>query len=232
MILQLETLIYQQQAIDAVLGVFEGQPRNNFANSFLHTVQTNRCDLSLEELRANTERVMITNGLDPATSGHLETVEEFAARRDFCIEMETGTGKTLVYLRTLYELYERYGFSKFIILVPSVAIRAGILSTVAAFGDQLTARYATKLDVFAYDSKKLGSIKNFVSSPTPQVMVATIQSFTSDAAILNKEGRDDSIDGLTYLEALGRTSPIVIMDEPQEGMVRWSSYAGQFRALS
>ena len=116
MILQLETLTYQQQAIDAVLGVFEGQPRNNFANSFLYTVQTNRCDLSLEELRANTERVMIANGLDPATSGHLETVEEFAARLDFCIEMETGTGKTLVYLRTLYELYERYGFSKFIIL--------------------------------------------------------------------------------------------------------------------
>lgn len=218
MILQLETLPYQQQAIDAVLGLFEGQPRNSFATSFLHTAQINRCDLTPEELRDNAKRIMLANGLDPVKSGHLDTAETLATRRDFCIEMETGTGKTLAYLQTLYELYREYGFSKFIIVVPSVAIRAGVVGTMEAFGEQLAARYGFRLGLFAYDSKRLNKVRDFVTNPAPQVMVTTIQSFTSDTAILNQSGRDNSIDGLTYLQALGRTRPIIVMDEPQEGM--------------
>lgn len=218
MILQLETLPYQQLAIDAVLGLFEGQPRNSFASSFLHTAQINRCDLTPDELHDNAKRIMLANGLDPVKSGHLDTAATLATRRDFCIEMETGTGKTLVYLQTLYELYKEYGFSKFIIVVPSVAIRAGIVGTMDNFGEQLAARYGFRLGLFAYDSKRLNKVRDFVSNPAPQVMVTTIQSFTSDTAILNQGGRDNSIDGLTYLQALGRTRPIIVMDEPQEGM--------------
>ncbi|WP_022822080.1 DEAD/DEAH box helicase family protein [Hymenobacter norwichensis] len=218
MILQLETLPYQQQAIDSVLGLFEGQPRNSFATSFLHTAQINRCDLTPDELHASAKRIMLANGLDPATSGHLDTAETLTTRRDFCIEMETGTGKTLVYLQTLYKLHQDFGFSKFIIIVPSVAIRAGVVGTMDNFSDQLAARYGFRLGLFAYDSKRLNKVRDFVSNPAPQVMVTTIQSFTSDTAILNQSGRDNSIDGLTYLQALGRTRPIIVMDEPQEGM--------------
>ena len=218
MILQLETLPYQQQAIDAVLGLFEGQPRNSFASSFLHTAQINRCDLTPEQLHENAKRIMLANGLDPVKGGHLDTADTLKTRRDFCIEMETGTGKTLVYLQTLYELYKEYGFSKFIIVVPSVAIRAGVVGTMENFSEQLAARYGFRLGLFAYDSKRLNKVRNFVSNPAPQVMVTTIQSFTSDTAILNQSGRDNSIDGLTYLQALGRTRPIIVMDEPQEGM--------------
>lgn len=95
MILQLETLPYQQLAIDAVLGLFEGQPRNSFASSFLHTAQINRCDLTPDELHANAKRIMQANGLDPVKSGHLDTAATLKTRRDFRIKMETGTSKTL-----------------------------------------------------------------------------------------------------------------------------------------
>ena len=94
MILQLETLPYQQLAIDAVLGLFEGQPRNSFASSFLHTAQINRCDLTPDELNDNAKRIT-GNGLDPFKYGHLDTAATLKTRRDFCIKMETGTSKTL-----------------------------------------------------------------------------------------------------------------------------------------
>lgn len=218
MILQLETLPYQQLAIDAVLGLFEGQPRNSFASSFLHTAQINRCDLTPDELHDNARRIMLANGLDPAKAGHLDTAETLKTRRDFCIEMETGTGKTLVYLQTLYELYKEYGFSKFIIVVPSVAIRAGIVGTMENFGEQLATRYGFRLGLFAYDSKRLPKVRDFVCNPAPQVMVTTIQSFSDENTILNKTDLDNNIDGLSYLKLLGRTHPIIVMDEPQEGM--------------
>jgi len=135
-----------------------------------------------------------------------------------CIEMETGTGKTLVYIKTIFELYKHYGFTKFIILVPSVAIKEGVLTTLKTFEKQLEDIYNLKPSYFEYDSKRLSKVMNFVEEQHPQIMVMTLQSFNSDDRILNQAQREDLFSNLAYIEAISRTHPIIIMDEPQEGM--------------
>jgi type III restriction enzyme len=211
-ILQLEQLDYQRHAINAVVHAFEGQTPNTFDNSYFTAIQANVSDLSPEQFAQNLTDAATANGI-ASTDAHLS-----AAEADICVEMETGTGKTLVYIRTAFELHKEHGFTKFIILVPSVAIREGVMSTLKTFGPQLEALYATRLGFFEYDSRDLPTVRDFLSNPLPQIMVMTIQSFTSDDAVVNRPGRDDSVLGLSYLDAIGRTRPIVIMDEPQEGM--------------
>ena len=132
--------------------------------------------------------------------------------------METGTGKTLVYLRTAYELYKEYRLTKFIILVPSIAIKEGVLTSVEDFEKPLADRYGFTPACFEYDSGKLSRLKHFIEDTQPQIMVMTIQSITSDDRIINQPGRDDAFLGLTFLQALGKCRPVIIMDEPQEGM--------------
>jgi type III restriction enzyme len=207
----LEELPYQKKAIDAVVGVFDGQQRNFFHNPFQGDVQPNILTLNIADITANKRAIIAANGL---TEGEAHLCNE----PDLCIEMETGTGKTLVYLRTIYELCEAYGFTKFIILVPSVPIREGVLDTIASFAPQLHRIYGPRLHAFEYDSKKLTEVKRFISGTDLQVMVMTTQSFNSDDNIINQTGRDDSPDGLSYWQALARVRPILIMDEPQEGM--------------
>ena len=92
------------------------------------------------------------------------------------------------------------------------------MQTFAAFEEQLEAIYGFKVNYFEYDSKRLNQLSHFVSSPTPQVMVMTLQSFASDETILNQERREQSVQGMSYLEAIAATQPVIIMDEPQEGM--------------
>jgi type III restriction enzyme len=210
--LQLEQLDYQRHAIDAVVNAFEGQTPNTFDNSYFTEIQANVSDLSPAQFAQNLAAAAAANGIAPEDS-HPSPVDA-----DICVEMETGTGKTLVYIRTAFELHKEHGFTKFIILVPSVAIREGVMSTLKTFGPQLEALYATRLGFFEYDSRDLPAVRDFLSNPLPQIMVMTIQSFTSDEAVVNRPGRDDSVLGLSYLDAIGRTRPIVIMDEPQEGM--------------
>jgi len=209
--LKLEELPYQQQAIAAVVQLFEGQERNTFDNATDEGIRFNYLRLSPEHLADNTQKVAESNGIA------LENLKPHA-EPDFCIEMETGTGKTLVYLKTIFELYREYGFAKFIILVPSVAIREGVLTTFATFADQLEAVYGFRPDCFEYDSSRLHKVTTFVEAQHPQIMVMTLQSFNSEDRILNQAQREDLFANLPFIEALGRTHPIIIMDEPQAGM--------------
>jgi type III restriction enzyme len=209
--IQLEQLDYQRQAIDAVVNAFDGQTPNSFDNSYFTEIQANVSDLTPVQFAENLAGAALSNGITPEEA-HL------SADPDICVEMETGTGKTLVYIRTAFELHREHGFTKFIVLVPSVAIRAGVMSSLKIFGPQLEALYSTRLGFFEYDSRDLPSVRDFLNNPLPQIMVMTIQSFASDDAVVNRPGRDDSVLGLSYLDAIGRTRPIVIMDEPQEGM--------------
>ena len=133
--------------------------------------------------------------------------------------METGTGKTLVYIQTIFELYKNYGFSKFIILVPSVAIREGVLSTLQDFESQLENKYNIKPHYFEYDSKQLNRIREFAESQHLQIMVTTLQSFIREDNILNQTEREDQlIPEMSFLQTIAQTRPIIVMDEPQEGM--------------
>jgi len=208
---KLEQLEYQQQAIDSVISVFKGQERNSFDNACYEGIRANMLSLSQKEIEENIKRTVLANGIDE-TSANIELAN------DLCIEMETGTGKTIVYIKTIFELFRHYGFTKFIILVPSVAIKEGVLNTIRAFEMQLKDIYNIKPDYFEYDSKRLSKVMHFVEEQNPQIMVMILQSFNSDDRILNQAQREDLFSNMPYIEAIARTNPIIIMDEPQEGM--------------
>lgn len=209
--IELEDLEYQRRAIAAVVGVLKGQIKNTFDNSNLFGIQANITDRTPEEIMVNKRQVIAENGI-------AEEEAKLSPDPDVCIEMETGTGKTLVYLRTAYELYREYRLTKFIILVPSIAIKEGVLQSVDDFKKPLADRYGFNPACFEYDSGKLSRLKHFIEDTQPQIMVMTIQSIIAEDRIINQQGRDDSFNGLTFLQALGQCQPIIIMDEPQEGM--------------
>ncbi len=209
--LPLEDLEYQRQAIHAVVAIFEGQVRNSFDNSNLFGIQANITDLTPAQIDENKERIIVQTGVQKDEA-------RLSPDNDICIEMETGTGKTLVYFRTIYELFQRYRLTKFIILVPSIAIKEGVLSTFDMFKKPLADRYGFTPTLFEYDSSKLSRLRHFIEDTETQIMVMTIQSITANDRIINQQGRDDSFLGMTYLEALGKCQPVIIMDEPQEGM--------------
>ena len=151
--------------------------------------------------------------------------------RNFSIEMETGTGKTYVYLRTIFELNKRYGLKKFIIVVPSVAIREGVLKSIDMTREHFRALYDNvAFGSYVYDSKRLGGVRHFASSNHVQVMVINIQAFIKDVADedvnidelgeeelrkLNVIYRDNDKMGGRPIEFIQAANPIVIIDEPQ-----------------
>ena len=210
MIRQLEQLEYQEIAIKSVVDIFKGSLRNTFDNSTTQDLRRNFLSLSGDELKQNIIDICKGNNL---------TQQSVTSDEDVCLEMETGTGKTLVYIQTIFELFKNYGFSKFIILVPSVAIREGILSTFQTFETQLENKYNIKPHYFEYDSKQLNKVREFAESQHLQIMITTLQSFIRDDNILNQAGREDQlIPDKSPLEVIAQTQPIIVMDEPQEGM--------------
>jgi type III restriction enzyme len=209
--LQLEELSYQRTAIKSVVNVFDGTTRNTFDNATAEGIRFNQTTLTPEQIAENIKAVIHENGIDKATA-------KLSPDNDLCIEMETGTGKTLVYIKTIYELYKQYGFTKFIILVPSVAIRQGTLGTFKNFAKQLEAIYGFQPHSFEYDSKKLNKVTGFIEDQHPHVMIMTLAAFNSDDKILNQAQREDLFNNIPFIDAIGKTRPIILMDEPQEGM--------------
>ena len=209
--LKLELLEYQETAIKSVVNVFDGNDKNTFDNACTDGIRSNICSLSNEQLTENIKSILLENGID-------EEVAKLKDEKELTIEMETGTGKTLVYIKSIYEMFKHYGFTKFIILVPSVAIRQGVLSTLSTFEKQLEEIYGFTPKAFEYSSKRLNKVTNFVEEQHPQIMVMTLASFNSEDKILNQAKREDLFANIPFIEAIGRTNPIIIMDEPQEGM--------------
>ena len=129
--------------------------------------------------------------------------------------METGTGKTYVYLRTIFELNKRYGFTKFVIVVPSVAIKEGVYKTLQITEEHFRGLYAnTPFDYFLYDSSKLGQVRNFATSPHIQIMVVTVGAINKkDVNNLYKDS--EKTGGEKPIDLIRATRPILIVDEPQ-----------------
>ncbi|MDT0691470.1 DEAD/DEAH box helicase family protein [Salegentibacter sp. F188] len=209
--IKLEELAYQQTAIKSVVDVFDGTVKNTFDNSSNEGIRSNRISLAEEEVQKNIKSIIQENGI-------AEEIAKLTPEHELTIEMETGTGKTLVYLKTIYELYKHYGFTKFIILVPSVAIRQGVLNTLDTFNTQLEEIYGFTPKTFEYNSKRLNKVTNFIEEQHPQIMIMTLASFNSEDKILNQAQREDLFANIPFIEAIGRTNPFIIMDEPQEGM--------------
>lgn len=199
-------LAHQREAVDAIVKVFEGAPYTRPEERFWNgEVSRNILKLPPTDWYTNAQAVAKENSVeDPAS----------CEEPDFTIEMETGTGKTYVYLRTIFELNRRYGLHKFLIVVPSVAIREGTLTQLRQTKQHFSELYATVAEVIEYDSKKLPQVRGFCVSNHLSIMVMNKQAFDSDKKIINDEERD----GGNLLEMLQQVQPIIIMDEPQEGM--------------
>ena len=214
-------LDFQMQAVEAVCDLFRGQEicrteftvtrdaedpqlRMGFAESDLGI--GNRLTLLDDELLKNLADIQLRNGLPPSVS---------LASGDFTVEMETGTGKTYVYLRTVFELNKRYGFTKFVIVVPSVAIKEGVYHSIEIAEEHLKGLYAgVPFDYFLYDSAKLGQVRNFATSPQIQIMVVTVGAINKkDVNNLYKES--EKTGGEKPIDLIKATRPIVIVDEPQ-----------------
>lgn len=209
--LQLESLKYQDLAVQSVVKLFEGTDKNTVENACINGIRANFSQLTFEDVESNIKSILIENGIP-------EEVAKLSKEKDICIEMETGTGKTLVYVKTIYELFKHHGFTKFIILVPSVAIRQNIIGTFKSFDKQLESIYGFKPNAFEYDSKKLQKVTQFIEDQHPQVMIMTLASFNSEDKILNQAQREDLFNNIPFIDAIGKCNPIIIMDEPQEGM--------------
>jgi type III restriction enzyme len=166
----------------------------------------NRLTLLDDEIIANLKSIQLRNGLAPSTE---------LASGDFTVEMETGTGKTYVYLRTIFELNRRYGFTKFVIVVPSVAIKEGVYKTLQITEEHFKGIYSGQpYDYFLYDSAKLGQVRNFATSPNIQIMVVTVGAINKkDVNNLYKDS--EKTGGERPIDLIRATHPILIVDEPQ-----------------
>lgn len=239
-------LDYQQEAIKAVTDLFDGQ--TSMMSYFSLNGQTgfdlinfnpeteqlekeeqkfgqgvgNRLTISKRDVLENLRKVQTFHKLAPSES---------LKNLDFNIEMETGTGKTYVYLRTIFELNRLYGFKKFIIVVPSIAIKEGVYKTLQITEEHFKLLYDNVVyDYFVYDSGKLEQVRNFAINSNIEIMVINIDAFnksftktsfddtkkTNNANIIHRP--QDRLSGYKPIDMIAETKPIVIIDEPQSVM--------------
>lgn len=208
---------YQADATNAVVNCFEGQTkgeRKDIAErrgTVIHEIFSNKkVELTEEDILHNVQELQKQYGLK---------VNKKLAGMNFTIEMETGTGKTYVYTKTMYELNKHYGWNKFIIMVPSVAIREGVHKSLEITSDHFQELYGKKIRFFIYNTKNksnLVNIKNFASTSNIEVLIMNYQAF----ATTSKESRKifqelDSIQSERPIDIIKRARPILIIDEPQ-----------------
>jgi type III restriction enzyme len=237
---------YQLDALAAVTDLFDGQPQGapeysviqvgDLGGIFAGQEQTelgigNRMLLSPDKLHANVRAVQARDDIDMADpSVPLEAWDLFDAAANtprtcphFSVEMETGTGKTYVYLRSIFELSRRFGFQKFIIVVPSVAIREGVLKNIEITGEHFRALYNNlPFEHFVYDAKKVNRLRQFAVSNTLQILIINIDAFRKNFAGTQEEQKSnviykesDKLSGRQPIEFVQAARPVVIIDEPQ-----------------
>jgi len=205
---------FQHDAINSIVDIFEGQQLNR--GEFSLGVENigflsaeggvgNQLTISHEQIFENLKSVQKKNEIK--ISNKLDGMH-------FSVEMETGTGKTYVYLRTIYELNRKYGFKKFVIVVPSIAIREGVLKNLDITFEHFQNLYdKIPVNYQVYDSKRVSNLRNFAVGNSIQILVLNIDSFAKDENIINKP--NDKLMGKKPVEFIQSTFPIVIVDEPQ-----------------
>jgi type III restriction enzyme len=237
---------FQLDAISTITDLFDGQPQGtpeyaviNMGSGkglFAGQQQTelgagNQLLLAEDKLLSNARALQTLNDIEVADpAAPLEAWELFDGPANqsrpcphFSVEMETGTGKTYVYLRSIFELSQRYGFQKFIIVVPSVAIREGVLKNIEITTEHFRALYNNlPFESFVYDAKKVNRLRQFATSNTLQILVMNIDAFRKNftgteaeqkSNVIYKES--DKLSGRQPIEFVQAARPIVIIDEPQ-----------------
>jgi type III restriction enzyme len=240
---------YQLEAIRAVVALFEGQPdasqisvSRDDALSSLKLTETgvaNQRVITDEQWLKNLNAVQKAQGIEPSVALEPITLDDgtllaspFGTFPNFTVEMETGTGKTYVYLRTVHELSKTYGFKKFVIVVPSVAIREGVLKSLQITKEHFQTLYDyERVEFTVYDATRVNQLRNFSLSNAIQILVINIDAFAKDTT--EAEGDENSATakkakkskgnvinqvretGIKPIEFIQATHPIVILDEPQ-----------------
>jgi type III restriction enzyme len=237
---------FQLDAIAAILDIFDGQPQGSPEFSVIKMADDtdlfagqerselgigNRLLLDDAKLRASTRLIQTRNDIEAGdTNAALEGWEVFDPAANtartcphFSVEMETGTGKTYVYLRTVFELSRRYGFKKFIVVVPSVAIREGVLKNIEITAEHFRALYDNMpFEHFVYDAKRVNRLRQFATGNTLQILIINIDAFRKNftgteaeqkSNVIYKES--DKLSGRQPIEFVQAARPIVIIDEPQ-----------------
>jgi len=241
--LQFKIQLYQTRAVEAVARCFAGQPKIEKQSYRLDPGKEQRqasfelsdgfrnADIALnkEQILANLQQIQSDNGIFPRSEKLDVDVIKFLPKPDsekketahlfpnLDIEMETGTGKTYCYIKTAFELNKLYGWSKFIVIVPSIAIREGVKKTLEITADHFMESYGKKARFFIYDSSRLSELESFSSDSGIQIMVMNIQAF-------NARGKDnlriynelDDFQSRRPIEVIARNRPILIIDEPQK----------------
>lgn len=222
-------LEYQQDAINSMVNLFKGQTPKE--SNFTVTPMSgqikigesgigigNKLELSEEEILSNLHEVQERNGLKLSKSLNTNPYMEFE------VDMETGTGKTYVFIRTMMELNKKYGFKKFVIVVPSLAIKEGIHHSLKATENHMKSLYSNETyDYFVYDSDHLDEINNYATADHISMMIINIQAFNRSfgkTETLNKANiihrpNDRGPEGRAPIDLIQETNPIVIIDEPQ-----------------
>ena len=206
---------FQTAAVDAVCSLFEGQRRTAAAfdlerGSGQTAMQTeygvgNALQISASALLANMRAVQRRNNL-PQTDD--------LSGNQFSIEMETGTGKTYVYTKTIFELHRQYGFTKFIIVVPSIAVREGVYKSLQITREHFAALYEnTPCRYFIYQSAKLSDVRQFATSSGIEIMIINIDAFRKAENVINQQ--QDRLNGAAAIRYIQDTRPVVVIDEPQ-----------------
>ena len=214
-------LDFQLAAIQSVCDLFRGQEvgRSEFSLTTAHPTRQarlgqetneqglgNRLNLTADALLSNLQDIQLRHGLPPTQ--HLES-------RDFTVEMETGTGKTYVYLRTIFELNRRYGFTKFAIVVPSIAIKEGVNKSIEMMSDHFRREYSGQpFEHFLYDSARLAQVRNFAASPQIQIMIVTVGAINKQE-VNSIYQENEKTGGEKPIDLVQATRPILIVDEPQ-----------------
>jgi type III restriction enzyme len=216
---------HQLKAIESVVELLSGQPKIEVtAPVALYSAATaiaNALTIDDDQLLTNLQTVQRGNQLDEDTE--LRALE---ARIDtesgpldvrfpnFSVEMETGTGKTYVYIRTMLTLAQRYGLSKFIVVVPSVAVREGVLKNFAILREHLTELYPdVQYRVMEYDSSNITQVRDFAQLSDVQILVMTLDSFNKASNVIRND--TDRLQGATPIHFIQAARPILILDEPQ-----------------
>jgi len=221
--LQFKHQAFQRDAARAVIEVFRGQPlQDAFAYSTdlakgklqlqLHGFRNHEIELSDEELTRNIREVQHAQDLKPIE----RVLRDDNGTLALSIEMETGTGKTYTYIKTMYELHKHYGWTKFIVVVPSVAIREGVIKSLETMGDHFAEEYGERMQYFVYDSSRLTSIDQFASDSKIHVMVINTQAFNATGADARRISMHlEDFAWRRPIDVIAETRPILIIDEPQ-----------------
>jgi len=250
---------YQTEAVESVVSVFAGQPYNDRftyrrdveivrdISNWQYTDEELTMGFANSKIRLDSVQ-LLDNIRRTQTRNNIKLTDSLTTNLGACsldVEMETGTGKTYVYIKTMFELNKQYGWSKFIVVVPSIAIREGVKKSFETMQEHFMEHYGKKARFFVYDSKNLSEIDNFSQNSDISVMIINIQAFNSSFnEEKNKEGRTgdaaariifskrDSFGSRRPIDVIAANNPIIIRDEPQKmGGEKTQAALKQFKPL-